>query len=533
MKYYAVTDDPRELYHYGVKGMKWGQHLFGDDSRPKSPGYHKAVSKLKGIMGKTAKAAKTTAAQISYNHRQRQDRKFEKAVQRSQKRIAQIEGLHAIDMAQNYERSLSRDQNRLSKQQLFAKKAYNVEKKRELNYAKNESKMDKYLQQAREGRLKYGKLSEDQIHRIQDRLQLEAGTRRLESAEKTWKQQKKEARRKGRLSGIERGTAAAMEELARAGATYGVQHLMDRQKLKAAAKQQGKEDRLRNREKNKKTHKDIKQDLEQELYKTQIESGKGIIKRATSGMTAAQKAKTLKNLKNNNRIEEKYQKYLEDNNLTDKQAREKYNDYIKNKYGKDSEYNLPKFNKVNQMNLIMENAKERQAEKDKQKKFESDAENSRNKRYIAMLEDIGGTDKENRRAYENILSDDQRGQFRLLTEDQQRNEVLKFYETQKKNQKLIQEAADRYNAAQKNKREQKAYEEAKKSIEDEYKDRLDEYRQDLKDWQGAYQKWVTGGSKGNPPKRPTKPQKRMLLPYDYMMNLPPFIRNTGGGNKGN
>ena len=25
MKYYAVTDDPNELMHYGVKGMKWGQ----------------------------------------------------------------------------------------------------------------------------------------------------------------------------------------------------------------------------------------------------------------------------------------------------------------------------------------------------------------------------------------------------------------------------------------------------------------------------------------------------------------------------
>ena len=28
MKYYAVTDDPNELLHYGRLGMKWGQHIF-------------------------------------------------------------------------------------------------------------------------------------------------------------------------------------------------------------------------------------------------------------------------------------------------------------------------------------------------------------------------------------------------------------------------------------------------------------------------------------------------------------------------
>ena len=50
MKYYAVTEDPRELYHYGVKGMKWGQHIFGEDPRPKSPAYKKAMANGKSEM---------------------------------------------------------------------------------------------------------------------------------------------------------------------------------------------------------------------------------------------------------------------------------------------------------------------------------------------------------------------------------------------------------------------------------------------------------------------------------------------------
>lgn len=298
MKYYAVTEDPRELYHYGVKGMKWGQHLFGD--KPKSPGYHKAVSKLKGIMGKTAKAAKSTASQMAYNHRQRQDRKFEKAVQKSQKRIAQIEGLHLIDQAQNYDLSLSKDNGRMAKQQSLA---YKAERRREMNYAKNEAKMDKYVQQARQGKLKYGKLSPDQIQRVQDRLQLEANTRRLGSAEKTWGQQKKEARRKGKLQGIERGTAAVMEEVARAGAQAGIAGIRNRMLLNNKAKQEGKRERIRNAEKNKKTHKELKDEVKDKIYKERYEIDRRINSKEGKELTRLTEQKKLDE-NNNEQIRE-------------------------------------------------------------------------------------------------------------------------------------------------------------------------------------------------------------------------------------
>ena len=56
MKYYAVTEDPRELYHYGVKGMKWGQHIFGPEpGLKKSPAYKKALSKLRSSASSASK----------------------------------------------------------------------------------------------------------------------------------------------------------------------------------------------------------------------------------------------------------------------------------------------------------------------------------------------------------------------------------------------------------------------------------------------------------------------------------------------
>lgn len=328
MKYYAVTEDPRELYHYGVKGMKWGQHIFGD--KPKSPGYHKALAKLRSTVKattkttvKVAKAAKSaiqkSAAQMAYNRREKQDRKYEKAVQEAQQKVNAIADLNAYDNDRAFQKQLAKSQKISQKMNNLEAKKFGIGQRNSLkNFRKEvnaEKKIDKYTQQAREGTLRYGKLSEDQIQRVQDRLALEANTRRLGGTEKSsWRKQKKEARRAGYLQGITKGTAAAMEEIGRAGAQYGIQHILDRRKLNAKAKQEGKQNRLRNREQNKKSHREINNEVKQEAYETRVREGQGIIARNSPfAQTTKQQAKYLKEteqknleVQRQNRIKDKF-----------------------------------------------------------------------------------------------------------------------------------------------------------------------------------------------------------------------------------
>ena len=270
MKYYAVTEDPNELLHYGVKGMKWGQHIFGD--KPKSPGFSKALGKLRASYKKSKEQRAITREQ------KRQD-KYNKAVQKAQMRIQITENMRNLDNLTSYQKSADRQYRQDRKMAKVANRMERKAAKDEYRYAKNESKMDKYLQQARQGKLKYGKLSDDQVREITDRLGMERSARSLGSAEKTWRQQKKEAFRKGKLLGIERGTAASMEELARAGTIYGIQNWRNRKKLKAVAKQEGQEERIKNRERNKKTRKDIAQEVKNEGFEARVREGQGIIKR--------------------------------------------------------------------------------------------------------------------------------------------------------------------------------------------------------------------------------------------------------------
>lgn len=301
MKYYAVTEDPRELYHYGVKGMKWGQHLFGD--KPKSLAYKRATKKLKA------------------NSRAKEERKYENAVKKSQDKIARVENLYKADQKGNRKptareknalverlhkmdqdkaiyKAINKEQKRAAKQQKLAEKAYRAEEKREMKYAKNEAKMDKYVQQARQGKLKYGKLSPDQIQRVQDRLLLEANTRKLGSAEKTWGQQKREARKKGKLLGIEKGTAAAMEEVAKAGVQYGIRGLLNRRKLDAKAKYEGRREHLKDIEKNRKSHRELKGEVKDKIYKERYEADRRINSEEGKELTRLTEQKKLEDKKN-------------------------------------------------------------------------------------------------------------------------------------------------------------------------------------------------------------------------------------------
>jgi hypothetical protein len=353
MKYYAVTEDPRELYHYGVKGMKWGQHLFGEDLRPKSPAYKRAASKLKAGLTNKIKSFRSNSnarsAQREINKRAKEQNNYMKSVMKTQKRLNMLDSLSKLDQekaaykqSNNIQKINTRDDKYAKKFEQINAKAAVAKTKQDYKQAKKslkaEKHMNKLLQEAREGRLHYGQLSEEQISRVQNRLNMEDQARKLGGKEKpSWRQQKKEARRAGVLKGITAGTSAAMEEVARAGAIYGINHILDRQKLKSAAKQEGKENKAKQRAQNKKTHRDVKQDLKQELYEEQIRSGEGVIARTFTGKTAKARANNLYMLQRQNKLRDKYQDYLEENNLTDKQARKLYRENLdsdeKSKFG--------------------------------------------------------------------------------------------------------------------------------------------------------------------------------------------------------
>ena len=121
MKYYAVTEDPNELMHYGVLGMKWGvrhDNPRHSGSRRRSPAYKKAQSKLGKMMKSGIKKAE--AHWKAYNSPQAKEQRF----------------------------------------------------------------MSKAMQQARTGTLKYGKLTDDQVRRVTERLALERDARQFGGTEK-------------------------------------------------------------------------------------------------------------------------------------------------------------------------------------------------------------------------------------------------------------------------------------------------------------------------------------------------------------
>lgn len=149
MTYYAVTDDPNELAHYGVLGMKWGvthdkpRHSGSRSRKPRSAAYKKAQSKLGKMMKSGIKKAEAHW------------------------------------------------------------KEYNSPKAKEARF------MKKAMQQARTGTLKYGKLTDEQVRKVTDRLALERNARQLGSTENPRMMKRlKTAVGTGIVEGIGRGTAS-------------------------------------------------------------------------------------------------------------------------------------------------------------------------------------------------------------------------------------------------------------------------------------------------------------------------------------
>lgn len=164
MTYYAVTNDPNELMHFGIKGMKWGilrtpeqlgHHKSPKSTKPRSPAYLKASAKLSTLMQHGI--AKAQANWAAYNSP--------------------------------------------------ASKAARTNKR-------NEKAFQKHLELARQGRLKYKNVkTDDEVYRIQDRLAIENAARNLSG-----KQKQSFGRRlvtnigDGIVEGVGRGTSSYINE---------------------------------------------------------------------------------------------------------------------------------------------------------------------------------------------------------------------------------------------------------------------------------------------------------------------------------
>jgi len=267
LKYYAVTDDPNELMHYGVKGMKWGQHIFGD--KPKSPAYRRAASKLSASMRNgIAKAKSNWKAAHS------------PAVMRAKAKA----------------------------------KAFRKEQRA---FRRDERKMNKVIQRAREGRLRYGKLTDDQVRRVTERLALEQRARQLGSTEKPkFRTRMKEAIQEGMLQGTTRGGAAYIEETWRGKGRLNAQRKYGAKIAKSEARAQ----RIKNKQtakdnlklQNKMARKEAQSAVDKQFYKDKAEAGD----RRTLGEIWSSSARAKVVSKNAKAREEKklnqdlYKKYL-------------------------------------------------------------------------------------------------------------------------------------------------------------------------------------------------------------------------------
>lgn len=199
MTYYAVTDDPNELTHWGIKGMKWGvrhdKPRHTGSSRKRSAAYKKAQSKLSKMMKSGIKKAEAHW------------------------------------------------------------KAYNSPQAKEARF------MKKAMQQARTGTLKYGKLTDDQVRRVTERLALERNARQFGSTENPkFAKRIKLAVGEGIVRGIGQGTGAYIEERFRGRGRTTAEIKADKRK----AKYEGRNDVQRRRALNKQT---------EEFYKTAYEEG--------------------------------------------------------------------------------------------------------------------------------------------------------------------------------------------------------------------------------------------------------------------
>ena len=157
MTYYAVTDDPNELAHYGILGMKWGVRKdsprHSGSRRPRSAAYKRAQNKLGKMMKSGIKKAEAHW----------------------------------------------KEYNSPINKQIRAEKRY-------------DRQTERAIQKARKGKLKYGKLTDDQVQRVTERLYLESQARSLADREKTFGRRLRESIGQGIITGVGSGVGGIVSE---------------------------------------------------------------------------------------------------------------------------------------------------------------------------------------------------------------------------------------------------------------------------------------------------------------------------------
>lgn len=303
MKYYAVTDDPNELMHYGREGMKWGQHIFGD--KPRSTAFRKAAGKLRQSMKTGIKNTRANWRKASVARQKRRDARQLRAIKQQTSAYENLYRQSALAGEQRQLKNEIRQENRARRQE-----------------AKVEKKFNKYVQQAREGRLRYGKLSDDQVRRVTDRLALERNARQLGSTEKPkFKTRLKEALQEGMIQGATRGGAAYIEESWRAKGKYKAEKKYGKKTAKAEAAAQNKKNRIIEKANykadRKNAWKEAKLAQDKAFYKEKAESGerRSLMELGRNPISARTRRKNLIELRTQNEQAKDFYKLANEENI--------------------------------------------------------------------------------------------------------------------------------------------------------------------------------------------------------------------------
>ncbi len=245
MKYYAVANDPAELMHFGIKGMKWGIRRTDAQLGHFKTNKPKAVRRISKKTVDHSPAYKKASAKLSAMTK----RGIEKAKAK-------------WDIYNSPVNKEIRAQNKAIR-------------KAERQDKRNEKLFQKHLELARQGRLKYNGISDDEVYRISDRLALENQSRNLSGRERTrFRTRLANAISDGVVSGIGAGTAGYINArmTGRGRTTADIKNTK-----RMAAYENSLQGRLaqarHERAENRKVKQEAKRDVDREYYKQAYENG--------------------------------------------------------------------------------------------------------------------------------------------------------------------------------------------------------------------------------------------------------------------